>query len=225
MTAVTARAVASPASTGGAGRRRGHIAADACGQLRRHVGARARGAERGDAAAACLRAFLHRHRADPRASSGCRCCGCRRNAPTTRRMPARSCSAPSSRWRSPGAWRGSAEDFCFDQLPEDFDHFEPILEKAIHRMPMLAEAGIHTFFNGPESFTPGRPLLPRRGAGAARLLGGGGVQLDRHRVVGRGRHGAGAVDGRRRAALRPLGGRHPPGAAVPAEPALPARNG
>ncbi|UWR22220.1 FAD-dependent oxidoreductase [Sulfitobacter sp. S190] len=46
------------------------------------------------------------------------------------------------------------KDFEFDQLPEDFDHFEPILERAVERMPMLAEAGIHTFFNGPESFTP-----------------------------------------------------------------------
>lgn len=54
----------------------------------------------------------------------------------------------------PWGMEGIREDFCFDQLPEDFDHFEPILEKAIHRMPMLAEAGIHTFFNGPESFTP-----------------------------------------------------------------------
>ncbi|QUJ76491.1 GcvT family protein [Sulfitobacter albidus] len=46
------------------------------------------------------------------------------------------------------------KDFEFDQLPEDFDHFEPILERAVERLPMLAEAGIHTFFNGPESFTP-----------------------------------------------------------------------
>ncbi|MEM7472823.1 MAG: FAD-dependent oxidoreductase [Pseudomonadota bacterium] len=46
------------------------------------------------------------------------------------------------------------KDFEFDQLPEDFDHFEPILEAAVERLPMLAEAGIHTFFNGPESFTP-----------------------------------------------------------------------
>ncbi len=52
-------------------------------------------------------------------------------------------------------WRlDPPEDFEFDQLPEDFDHFEPILENAVHRMPMLADAGIHTFFNGPESFTP-----------------------------------------------------------------------
>jgi len=51
-------------------------------------------------------------------------------------------------------WGPIPEDFEFDQLPEDFDHFEPILEAACERMPMLAEAGIHTFFNGPESFTP-----------------------------------------------------------------------
>ncbi|MBM1308944.1 GcvT family protein [Sulfitobacter mediterraneus] len=54
----------------------------------------------------------------------------------------------------PWALDGIPADFEFDQLPEDFDHFEPILEHAVNRMPMLAEAGIHTFFNGPESFTP-----------------------------------------------------------------------
>lgn len=54
----------------------------------------------------------------------------------------------------PWAMNGIPEDFEFDQLPEDFDHFEPILEAAVERLPMLADAGIHTFFNGPESFTP-----------------------------------------------------------------------
>ncbi len=54
----------------------------------------------------------------------------------------------------PWAMDGIPSDFEFDQLPEDFDHFEPILEAAVERLPMLAEAGIHTFFNGPESFTP-----------------------------------------------------------------------
>ncbi|NYJ12799.1 4-methylaminobutanoate oxidase (formaldehyde-forming) [Rhizobium leguminosarum] len=54
----------------------------------------------------------------------------------------------------PPAGEAIREDFCFDQLPEDFDHFQPILEMAINRMPMLETAGIHTFFNGPESFTP-----------------------------------------------------------------------
>ena len=54
----------------------------------------------------------------------------------------------------PWGMNGIPESFCFDQLPEDFDHFEPILENAVNRMPLLGEAGIHTFFNGPESFTP-----------------------------------------------------------------------
>ncbi|MEP1444428.1 MAG: FAD-dependent oxidoreductase [Hyphomicrobiales bacterium] len=54
----------------------------------------------------------------------------------------------------PWGMKGIPDDFCFDQLPEDFDHFEPILEKAVNRFPQLAETGIHTFFNGPESFTP-----------------------------------------------------------------------
>ncbi|MEM9851531.1 MAG: FAD-dependent oxidoreductase, partial [Pseudomonadota bacterium] len=51
-------------------------------------------------------------------------------------------------------WGPIPANFEFDQLPDDFDHFEPILENAVNRMPMLGEAGIHTFFNGPESFTP-----------------------------------------------------------------------
>lgn len=54
----------------------------------------------------------------------------------------------------PWGMAGIPEDFCFDQLPEDFDHFEPILEQAVNRLPLLGTAGIHTFFNGPESFTP-----------------------------------------------------------------------
>ena len=54
----------------------------------------------------------------------------------------------------PWGMNGIPEDFEFDTLPEDFDHFEPILEKAVDRLPVLASAGIQTFFNGPESFTP-----------------------------------------------------------------------
>ncbi len=54
----------------------------------------------------------------------------------------------------PWGMAGIPEDFEFDQLPEDFDHFEPILEMGVNRVPLLETAGIHTFFNGPESFTP-----------------------------------------------------------------------
>ncbi len=54
----------------------------------------------------------------------------------------------------PWGMDGIPEDFAFDQLPEDLAHFEPILDQAMRRMPILAEAGIQTFFCGPESFTP-----------------------------------------------------------------------
>jgi len=54
----------------------------------------------------------------------------------------------------PWGMEGISDDFCFDQLQPDFEHFEPILAQAVNRMPMLEQAGIHTFFNGPESFTP-----------------------------------------------------------------------
>ncbi len=54
----------------------------------------------------------------------------------------------------PWGMDGIREDFCFDTLPEDWDHFKPILEMAMNRMPLFQTAGIHTFFNGPESFTP-----------------------------------------------------------------------
>jgi heterotetrameric sarcosine oxidase gamma subunit len=45
-------------------------------------------------------------------------------------------------------------DHSFVTLPEDMDHFEPILGNAISRVPLLETAGIQLFFNGPESFTP-----------------------------------------------------------------------
>ncbi|HUN46592.1 MAG TPA: FAD-dependent oxidoreductase [Stellaceae bacterium] len=49
---------------------------------------------------------------------------------------------------------GIPESFCFDQLPEDIGHIEPLLERAMQRVPVLADTGIQLFFNGPESFTP-----------------------------------------------------------------------
>ncbi len=54
----------------------------------------------------------------------------------------------------PWGMDGIPEDFEFDTLPEDYEHFEPILELAMNRVPLFQNAGIHTFFNGPESFTP-----------------------------------------------------------------------
>ena len=53
-------------------------------------------------------------------------------------------------------WGGGGidDDHAFVTLPEDMDHFEPILADAINRVPLLETAGIQLFFNGPESFTP-----------------------------------------------------------------------
>jgi len=50
-------------------------------------------------------------------------------------------------------------DFSFGEFPDDFDHFEPYLEKSIHRLPLLENAGIRKFFSGPESFTPDTQYL------------------------------------------------------------------
>ena len=53
----------------------------------------------------------------------------------------------------PWGMDGIDENFCFDQLPEDLDHFEPILEKVPNRIPTLESYGIQTFFNGPKLYT------------------------------------------------------------------------
>ncbi len=53
-------------------------------------------------------------------------------------------------------WRpdGIPRDFSFGTLPEDWDHIGPVFERAMKRVPALADAGIQLFFNGPEAFTP-----------------------------------------------------------------------
>lgn len=50
-------------------------------------------------------------------------------------------------------------DFSFGEFPDDFDHFEPYLEKSFQRLPMLETAGIRKFFSGPEFFTPDTQYL------------------------------------------------------------------
>ncbi len=54
----------------------------------------------------------------------------------------------------PWGLNGIPANFCFEALPDDLDHFSPVLERAIERVPVLANTGIATWFNGPESFTP-----------------------------------------------------------------------
>jgi glycine cleavage system aminomethyltransferase T/glycine/D-amino acid oxidase-like deaminating enzyme len=54
----------------------------------------------------------------------------------------------------PWGMKGIPKNFCFDALPNDMDHFMPVLELAMRRVPALQSTGIATWFNGPESFTP-----------------------------------------------------------------------
>lgn len=45
------------------------------------------------------------------------------------------------------------ERFEFQLLPEDWDHFQILMENAIHRTPCLETAEVKLLLNGPESFT------------------------------------------------------------------------
>ena len=54
----------------------------------------------------------------------------------------------------PWAVDGIPENFVFDLLDPDFDHFQQLAELAFPRVPALEGAEIRQMINGPESFTP-----------------------------------------------------------------------
>ena len=55
-----------------------------------------------------------------------------------------------------GPWGmdGIPNDFSFGEISPDWDRLSPYLEKAMSRIPIAKDAGVHKFFCGPESFTP-----------------------------------------------------------------------
>ena len=61
------------------------------------------------------------------------------------------------------------EDFAFTLLPEDWDHFEPMMVNALHRIPALETAEVRMLLNGPESFTPDGSLMLGESAEVRRL--------------------------------------------------------
>jgi len=61
------------------------------------------------------------------------------------------CFEPMGKAIAPGTL---GEDFAFQLLPEDWDHFEPMMLNALHRLPPLETAEVKMLLNGPESFTP-----------------------------------------------------------------------
>ncbi|MEZ4515156.1 MAG: FAD-dependent oxidoreductase [Chloroflexota bacterium] len=54
----------------------------------------------------------------------------------------------------PWGMNGIPDHLEYIRLPEDWEHLDYVFDAMGHRMPITQEAGIHTFFNGPESFTP-----------------------------------------------------------------------
>lgn len=54
----------------------------------------------------------------------------------------------------PWATDGIPKDFQFTLFDPDWDHFQPLMEAALARVPALETAGIRTLIHGPDSFTP-----------------------------------------------------------------------
>jgi len=54
----------------------------------------------------------------------------------------------------PWAVDGIPAGFQFGLLDSNWEHFEPMMEAALARVPALETAGVRTLLNGPEAFTP-----------------------------------------------------------------------
>jgi 4-methylaminobutanoate oxidase (formaldehyde-forming) len=54
----------------------------------------------------------------------------------------------------PWAVNGIPKNFSYSLLDSNLEHFEPMLELALGRVPALADVGVRQLTNGPESFTP-----------------------------------------------------------------------
>jgi glycine cleavage system aminomethyltransferase T/glycine/D-amino acid oxidase-like deaminating enzyme len=84
------------------------------------------------------------------------------------------------------ATEGIPKDFCFDEIPPNWDRMLPHIEKGMERLPILKDTGIRQFFCGPESFTSDHNYLMGKapfvdklfiacGFNSLGILSGGGV--------------------------------------------------
>lgn len=91
-----------------------------------------------------------------------------------------------------------SDDFAFGLLPEDWDHFEPMMRNALHRLPPLETAEVKMLLNGPESFTPDgmfmlgetaetRGLYLGCGMNSVGLASGGGAGMNLAHLIVKGR--------------------------------------
>ncbi|MEM8840211.1 MAG: FAD-dependent oxidoreductase [Pseudomonadota bacterium] len=117
------------------------------------------------------------------------------------------CFEPDAKPIAPGVLD---ENFTFGLLPEDWDHFEPMMERALHRLPPLASAEVKMLLNGPESFTPDgafmlgettetRGLFLGCGMNSVGMASGGGAGMNlAHCIVhGRTAYDLGEADAKR----------------------------
>jgi len=77
---------------------------------------------------------------------------------------------------NPLSWgeRGIPAGFNGQLLAPDWDHFEPLLEQAVRRVPALETAGLRKLINGPESFTPDGNFILGEAPEAANFFVGAG---------------------------------------------------
>ncbi|WP_415919569.1 GcvT family protein [Tateyamaria sp. SN6-1] len=109
------------------------------------------------------------------------------------------CFEPMGKPIAPGVLNA---DFEFGLLGEDWDHFEPMMRNALHRLPALETAEVKMLLNGPESFTPDgmfmlgetaetRGLFLGCGMNSVGIASGGGAGMNlAHAIV----HGHTAYD-------------------------------
>ncbi len=87
---------------------------------------------------------------------------------------------------APWSVGGIPDGFSFGRIEPDWDRMTPYLERAMSRVPATLDAGVRTFFCGPESFTPDlAPIVGRApgldgyfvaaGMNSVGILTGGGM--------------------------------------------------
>lgn len=117
------------------------------------------------------------------------------------------CFEPMGKPIAPGVL---TESFEFGLLPEDWDHFEPMMMNALHRLPALETAEVKMLLNGPESFTPDGTFMLGETAETKGLFlgcgmnsvgiasgGGAGMNLAKLIVEGRTEYDLGEADAKR----------------------------
>ena len=77
------------------------------------------------------------------------------------------------------ARRRRPADFSFGQIDPDWERMAPYLATAMARVPIAQEAGIRTFFCGPECFTPDLAPIVGEAPELPRLLRRRRDELDR----------------------------------------------